>query len=449
MGSRYNGNTEFFQKAARSTLHFGDIFSGVFKKHTKADWEKLFLAGTASSTPPESEMLAQWSKPWLFARVALVGIILSVLFYAMSFTMRASAACVLVGSFCLPLAILFFYWEMNIPRNVPMYEVLLMFLLGGVLSLGATWLLLLLGLMDGNTPACWAAFLEEPAKLLAVAVFLYKPGKKYILTGVLVGGAVGAGFAAMESAGYAVDIMNEVASIAGVDAQGRALQLQYALDLVLLRGILSPGGHVVWAALYGGTLAWAKNGEKLQPRHFTDWRFLASFGSAVALHFLWNYGISIVPIPVVGDLSYVLLTVAAWVILFFIIRQGVRQVLIVSCGAPQPAYAGQPVGASAPMLMGVKGYYAGQQIPLSSGAVVLGRDPQHCNLMFPREVPGVSRQHCRLEFSNGALWLSDLGSTCGTFLDDGRRLPPSTPVRLQSGQRFYLGDRNVLFEVRQ
>ena len=42
---RYGGNTEFFGKASQSKLRFWDIFSDVFKKHSKKDGESLFMAG--------------------------------------------------------------------------------------------------------------------------------------------------------------------------------------------------------------------------------------------------------------------------------------------------------------------------------------------------------------------------------------------------------------------
>ena len=75
--AQYGGNTEFFGKASSSNLKFTDIFSGVFRKHSKEEGERLFMAGTASTTPPESEMIRQWTKPWVFAWVAVIGVVLS------------------------------------------------------------------------------------------------------------------------------------------------------------------------------------------------------------------------------------------------------------------------------------------------------------------------------------------------------------------------------------
>ena len=67
---RFGGNTEFFGKAVRSNLRFRDVFSGVFQKQPKGAGEKLFLAGTAQTTPSESAMLREWNKPDVYKRQA-------------------------------------------------------------------------------------------------------------------------------------------------------------------------------------------------------------------------------------------------------------------------------------------------------------------------------------------------------------------------------------------
>ena len=51
---------------------------------------------------------------------------------------------------------------------------------------------------------------------------------------------------------------------------------------------------------------------------------------------------------------------------------------------------------------------------------------------------GVSRTHARLEFKEGFLWLTDLGSANGTYLS-GRQLPPNEPTKLHKGDQFLLG----------
>ena len=454
---RYGGNTEFFGKASQSKLRFWDIFSDVFKKHSKKDGESLFMAGTEATTPREDEMLRHWRKPWVFAYVAIIGIALSLALYFMSAYIASYAAFMMVGSFVMPIAALLFYWEMNIPRNIPLYSVILMFLAGGVLSF---FISMILFQVIPTDMASYAAFCEEPGKLLALAFFLRGSDKKYGLNGILIGGAVGAGFAAMESLGYAFNYA----------AAGGA---ELGTQVVVMRGVLAIGGHVAWAAIYGGALALAKGREPLRIKHFGNGLFLGCFAFSIVLHFIWNYGFSLVPLPFFGDLVYILLTIAAWAAIFFIMNKGIRQIVDITNSyggpmpaprpAPVPAYqqSGQPAPAAAyqqggqptpgraagpPVLVGIGGVYAGKTIPCEPGQMVFGREASVCSLVFPSNVPGISRKHCILEFKNGKFFLTDCNSTYGTYLGDGRRLPPGVQAPLESGQRFYMG--NELFEVR-
>ncbi|RMG86182.1 MAG: FHA domain-containing protein [Chloroflexi bacterium] len=43
---------------------------------------------------------------------------------------------------------------------------------------------------------------------------------------------------------------------------------------------------------------------------------------------------------------------------------------------------------------------------------------------------GVSRHHARLHIENGDLYITDLGSRNGTFLD-GEQLPPNQPIKIE------------------
>ena len=436
---RYGGNTEFYRKAAGSGLKLKDVFTDVLKHHDKSDGERLFMAGTQVTTPSESNMLREWQKPWVFARVGFIGILISFALYLMAYYLKTYAAFMMIGSFVIPVTALMFYWEMNITRNIPLYEVALMFLTGGVISLFVS--MLFFQVVDTEISS-FAAFCEEPGKLLALAFFLRKPEKKYILNGILIGGAVGAGFSAMETAGYALEVLTRSGDAASV---------------VITRGILSPGGHVVWAAMYGGALAMVKGSGRLEIRQLGDMRFLKYFLAAVGLHFIWNSGIAILPLPYVGDLSYVILTAAGWILLFTVIQKGISQIVGVTGGTAVPAgHAGQAQTGrkeavsfqDTAVLMGVSGPYKGQSIMLQNGKIILGRDPGACSLVFPPQQAGISRIHCSLTFDGNAVWLTDEGSAYGTYLADGRRLTAGNRVRLCKGDRFCLGTADVMFEVR-
>jgi len=88
----------------------------------------------------------------------------------------------------------------------------------------------------------------------------------------------------------------------------------------------------------------------------------------------------------------------------------------------------------------------GQSTPIPASGLVIGRDPSQCTLCLPGETKGVSRRHCQVTIADGALLLTDLGSSYGTFTA-GQRLEPNRPVPLSPGGSFYLGDATITFRV--
>lgn len=91
--------------------------------------------------------------------------------------------------------------------------------------------------------------------------------------GMLLGGAVGLGFSALESTGYAFNqIVND-----------RLLTLE-VIQVQLVRGVLAPVGHGLWTALVAGALFAAANGGRLR---FT-WSVAGWLAGVLALHALWD-----------------------------------------------------------------------------------------------------------------------------------------------------------------
>ena len=137
---------------------------------------------------------------------------------------------------------------------------------------------------------------------------------------------------------------------------------------------------------------------------------------------------------------------------------GRRPAAVVPTPAPYPYSAPAPPAppppppvrrALKPVLRGIAGQYAGSSISLETAASTLGRDPQAANLVFSSEADSISKRHCtiRWEGARGVFVIEDLGSTNGTFLDTGERLPPGQPRDMHAGERFYIGDLRNQFEV--
>ncbi|MDR1217971.1 MAG: PrsW family intramembrane metalloprotease [Oscillospiraceae bacterium] len=412
------------------------MFSDVFKKHSLRDGERLFMSGTSMTTPAPENMLREWQKPWLFIWVLGACLIVLALGYILTLLGLDTPAIAFIGTAAVPVAMLVFTWELNIPRNVPAYKLLFLFLAGGMLSLVATGVLLPLEVGEGFnlTHALSIGIVEEIAKLVAVVAFVMLAkrgnGYTYILTGLLVGSAIGNGFSAFESGLYFVRNGND-------------------FSLMLARAILAPGGHGLWAAMYGGALIMAKGQGGLRLKHFIDKRFLLYFFAAVGLHAAWDWNaIPYLPVdlPVLGEISVSLLaiTLIGWLILLTIINKGVQQTVQMSGHGMAPAAP----SVRTVSIRCVSGALAGQTFPLIGGALVLGRDPAVCNLLFPTATPGISRRHCTVSMDPRGVLLTDDGSRQGTFLDGGKRLEANATVVLRAGQRFYLASAKAMFEVK-
>lgn len=155
---------------------------------------------------------------------------------------------VLLGSFLVPVTGVLWYLDHYEKRALSDREVLNAFLVGGVLGvLGASllesWLL-----TGGPLVYVGVGLIEEGAKLVALIVVARRVLHHDVRDGVVLGAAVGFGFAALESSGYALTALFASASSSG------HLSLRALVETELVRGVLAPVGHGVWTAILGGAL---------------------------------------------------------------------------------------------------------------------------------------------------------------------------------------------------
>lgn len=110
-------------------------------------------------------------------------------------------------------------------------------------------------------------------------------------------------------------------------------------------------------------------------------------------------------------------------------------------GKPGPSGAGQPqTEDSGYRLQGVSGALAGKRFMVKRGnPLVIGRNPDICNVVYPSGTAGVSGKHCQVWVDGGTVYIKDLGSSHGTFLASGARVSAGQPIRLMPGESFSLG----------
>ena len=84
------------------------------------------------------------------------------------------------------------------------------------------------------------------------------------------------------------------------------------------------------------------------------------------------------------------------------------------------------------------GEFEGQQIPLSSTPIVIGKDPRKCALVFSD--CAISRTHCQISIVNSRVHVKDLHSANGTWINDERK----QEAWLNTGDTISLAGRAVL-----
>lgn len=447
-----------------------NIFQGLKEKHTQKDADYAMIAGTTLDTvSDEVGMIQKWQRPWLCRKVFLglgaASLVLAVVIYA---CIKIYGGCMypalnllyfILPSCIIPLTLMLFFWEMNAPRNISLVDMFGFFFAGGVLSLFFT---LVLGLFDVTTEAYWAPLTEEPAKLLAALYFIKKTkkknGKMYGLTGLAIGAAVGAGFAAFESAQYAYrayatvfaetmleNLQNGSNGLVNILIDGWMWLdrngFQAATLSSLKRALGAIKGHVMYCAPYASIAALYIGNGDTPKQAITRPAFLISFAISFLCHTGWNYFSSEHFL-----ITLVVITLVVWLNAQQAMRASFRQLV-----AKVPVSGSQAAGAAAGTqalnltIQGISGVHGGVAFHLTRSEILVGSD-QSCRLSYPVNTPGIAPLHCKLLQQNGGVYLADLGTPGGTWLN-GSRCTPMKGYLLKSGDTFWLGSQDQSFRV--
>lgn len=484
------GNKTFFKKAIKEEISYRDIFSDAFVKHTKEDSARIFIAGTPLTTPSRADMLAEWTKPYAFIRFFVIDLLAIVILYLMHYifgdVMSLNMLFILISSI-VPLTMMVMVWEMNIPRNISFTEVLKMILIGGALGCFFTMLLdnvldELHILQDETLRTTFAGLVEEPAKLIPVYMILSRKDKKrpYILNGILIGFAVGTGFAIVESIGYSFyAFTGGIVSTTAKVMEGEAREAMiiptgayWGLNQALVRMFSGVVGHGVYTSLGGGALMLAKGKENLSPKHLFSPKFLIYFAAAIFLHTCNNVpiGENLFILNVIPLKSVLVLLPLGFLLWLPMLRKGVNQVARISMAEngsltravngghgleknyekPEPVieyeeYMPQREELSW-CLVGLSGSWKEREISLYKGRqMIVGRSPQKATLVLENS-PKVSGAHCELYFDGEKLMVRDLGSMNGTYLDQDKLLPQAVTV-MRENSILCLGDNTCSFRL--
>ncbi|MCW6007189.1 PrsW family intramembrane metalloprotease [Micromonospora sp. CPCC 205371] len=184
---------------------------------------------------------------------------------------------ILLGSFLVPVTFVAYAFGRT-DGIVTAQRIFTAFVYGGVLGvLGASVLEAALFRQPSTLGYAGVGLIEEAVKLAALWMLARRLPHYTTRDGMVLGAAVGFGFAAFESAGYA---FNALFTSSG-------LSLLNVVETEALRGILTPVGHGLWTAILGGALfATAARSRHGRPRlrgSLLGWYLLVAL-----LHTLWD-----------------------------------------------------------------------------------------------------------------------------------------------------------------
>lgn len=82
------------------------------------------------------------------------------------------------------------------------------------------------------------------------------------------------------------------------------------------------------------------------------------------------------------------------------------------------------------------------------GKTIIGRDPASCQIVFPPKTPGISGKHCMVQDLAQGIVVTDLGSSYGTYLENGTKLEPNKPYTIPTDEAFFLASKDNGFRVK-
>lgn len=230
---------------------------------------------------------------------------------------------ILIGNFLIPVVFVAFLYDHQHLSTFSTETVGQSFAVGGILGvLGASVLESFLlqapsnpnqGLSLGS--AMLVGLIEEGCKIAAVMFLARRMQHTSQMDGLLMGAAVGMGFAALESTGYAFTALL---------TQGHVVA---SLATTILRGLFAPFGHGIWSGILGAVLFQQSGSKRFRITGFVVLTYL--FVSV--LHGLWD-GLPlvvsvyvIIPPGIPISLVSIIIGIIGVIVLTVLYRRALRQ----------------------------------------------------------------------------------------------------------------------------
>ena len=227
----------------------------------------------------------------------------------------------IIGLVLFAVATIIMFWTQNL-NLYPTVILAIAFCIGGVLGvLGASVLeSILLPTRTNQYQALgfvremMVGLIEEGCKILVVVFFARRMQHTSAMDGLLLGGAVGMGFAALESTGYAFTTL--------LLNQNHILT---SISTTVLRGLLAPFGHGTWTAILGAVLF---NQSSRNNRFRITIPLIGAYLFVSLLHALWdglpNTIYLIIPPGIPISLTIIVLSIIGLIALIILYTRAAR-----------------------------------------------------------------------------------------------------------------------------
>jgi protease PrsW len=219
---------------------------------------------------------------------------------------------ILLGAFLVPVTFLTYLYDRLPNWDVPLPAIAVCFLWGGVLgTVVAGTLEYDVARALGFLPKLAIGLIEEGAKLIVPLVFYFLGPYHSEAAGIVIGVATAAGFAGLETMGYGfVTLLQSKGNLGVLD------------EVLIMRGLTSPAGHIAWTGLVCAVL-WR---ERINAGHATlNRHVIGAFLMAVILHALWDTFASVRSATFVEFLSVEVVSLLVAVVSLMLLLRRVRE----------------------------------------------------------------------------------------------------------------------------
>ena len=269
------------------------LFKGLLNKRTAKERDIAITQGMFRDS--DTHTVLGIEAPWLWFRVLImmlactfVGMVCSIL------TQNPIYGVIFCGSL-VAIPLLVFIFESNFARNISILDVIKYFLLGGMLSIILTLLFVPMSESDALATIGYAPVFEEIAKAVVAAFFISKLKTKSVISGLLIGFSVGAGFTVFENLQYGINFYITDLILELTLGQDAALALEdaniVAMATALARSLTDVfAKHHYWTGIFGACFVLFGNQEKPSLKRLFHWRVILTLVVCIFLHSFFNFG---------------------------------------------------------------------------------------------------------------------------------------------------------------